>query len=1102
MTSTQTPGLVAEPEPPATELPSANHAPAPRRRGPAPVTVLVIASLGAAVAFVDATIVNIAFPNIAKSFPGTSISSLSWILNAYNIVFAAFLVAAGRIADLLGRRRMFIFGLELFTAASVLCAIAPSVGLLVAFRVVQALGAAFLVPASLALVLNAFPPDRRSHGVALLSAVAAAAAGLGPSLGGLLVAASDWRLVFLVNLPIGVAAVLLARRRLVESRTPGRRRMPDVLGALLFALAIASLVLAVVKGQEWGWGSPRIVAAFAVAVVLGAIFIRRCAHHRSPIIDLSLLRIRTFTAANTATIVVAAGFYGYTLTNVLFLTGVWRYSVLQAGLALTPGPFVAAAVAGPTSRLVARIGPRPVLVVGGLFWGAAVLWYVKRAGLHPEFLSVWLPGSVMLGIGAGTVFPNLSAVAVASAPGDSFGTATGLNSVARQVGAALGVAIVVAIIGMPSPLQAESVLKHAWTFGSISLMVGGLGCLLISRLRSELAPPVGVAARVVLGEDGLGEAVAAPAPRARRAVAVDLTHPSAPRAESAAEFLARAPIFAGLEAPLREAVAAQARTVRVPAGSFLFHEGDPGDAMYVVRAGRLEVLDERSGAVIRQLGRGDGFGELAVLTASERSAAVRAVRASDVLAVERSDFEKLLHTSPALSLALTRALGEQLRETRAPVDTRRPRPTTVAVISLDGGSAPDELAAGLASALARYLSVALLNGREVQAPERAAESATVYGPLLDRTEATHDLVLLQANSVLDGEPWTEFCLQQADRILAVTAGGPVPEGLSGRPELRGCDLVVRDVSPGSGGLEGWAPALDPIECHVVRSLTLDEDLARAARRLSGRSLGIVLSGGGARAFSHIGVLEELAAAGVTIDRVAGVSMGALIGGLFAMGLDADEIDARCFEEWVQRRPLGDYTVPRHALIRGERVRAMLQRSFGALRVEELPRSFISGYTELRSGSFELARYGELWEAVGLSMALPIIGPPQVRGRDLLVDGSLVDNLPVKAMADLAEGPIIAVDVKATFERPENSGGPHDQAARPPRVPTLGETLMRVLLLGASNTSEAARRHADLVIKPRAEGVGLLEFHQLDAAREAGRIAAREALEQAASRESA
>ena len=180
------------------------------RRRPSPRTVLAIASLGSAVAFVDATIVNIAFPDIARSFPAAPISTLSWVLNAYNIVFAAFLLAAAGIADLLGRRRVFVFGLGLFTTGSLLCAIAPSADALIAFRVVQALGAAFLVPSALALVLNAFPPAHRSHGVALLSAVGAAAAGLGPSLGGLLVTAANWRLVFLVNIPIGVAAALLA----------------------------------------------------------------------------------------------------------------------------------------------------------------------------------------------------------------------------------------------------------------------------------------------------------------------------------------------------------------------------------------------------------------------------------------------------------------------------------------------------------------------------------------------------------------------------------------------------------------------------------------------------------------------------------------------------------------------------------------------------------------------------------------------------------------------------------------------------------------------------------------------------------------------------
>ena len=636
-----------------------------RRRGPSPRTVLAIASLGAAVAFVDATIVNIAFPNIERSFTGTPISSLSWVLNAYNIVFAAFLVTAGRFADLLGRRRMFIFGLELFTAASLLCAVAPSADALIAFRVVQALGAAFLVPASLALVLNAFPPERRSHGVALLSAVAAAAAGLGPSLGGLLVAADDWRLVFLVNLPIGAAAIVLARRHLIESRAPGRRRLPDIAGAVLFALAIAALVLGVVKGQEWGWGSPRIVGSFVVAVVLGAVFIWRCTWHRSPIVDLSLLRIRTFSAANGMTIVASAGFYGYTLTNVLFLTGVWHYSVLKAGLSLTPGPFVAAAVAGPTSRLVQRVGHRPVLVAGGLIWGGGVLWFVERVGVKPAFLSEWLPGIVLLGIGAGTLFPNLSGAAVASAPGESFATATGLNSVSRQLGAALGVALVVAIIGTPSPLQALAAFDRAWTFGAVCLFIAGLGCLLVGRLAGGEPPSLGEAARMVLRTSSADAPPPAPS-RARRAISVDAAAPFPARPESAADFLAHVPLFAGLEPSLRKQLAARTRTARVEAGQWLFREGEVGDAMYVVRAGRLEVVDEAAGAVIRELGRGDAVGELALLTGSPRAASVRAARASDLLAVERGDFDQLLHASPALSVSLNRVLAEQLRETRRP----------------------------------------------------------------------------------------------------------------------------------------------------------------------------------------------------------------------------------------------------------------------------------------------------------------------------------------------------------------------------------------------------------------------------------------------------
>lgn len=200
------------------------------RRQPSSMAVLLVAAFGAFLAFLDSTIVNIAFPNIQKSFPTYTISSLSWVLNAYNIVFAAFLVAAGKLADLLGRKRMFVWGVVLFTAASWLCAVAGTVEQLVAFRVLQGIGAALLVPASLALVVEGFEVARRAHGVGLWGAAAAIASGLGPPIGGAIVQVSNWRWAFLVNLPLGILAVLVARRHLVESRAPGRRRVPDLRG--------------------------------------------------------------------------------------------------------------------------------------------------------------------------------------------------------------------------------------------------------------------------------------------------------------------------------------------------------------------------------------------------------------------------------------------------------------------------------------------------------------------------------------------------------------------------------------------------------------------------------------------------------------------------------------------------------------------------------------------------------------------------------------------------------------------------------------------------------------------------------------------------------
>ena len=1068
---------------------SATASPA-RRRAPAPRTVLAVSSIGGFMAFVDATVVNVAFPDMQASFPDVRISELSWVLNGYNIVFAAFLVLAGRLADLLGRRRVYLAALALFTVASLACALAPTVGWLIGLRVLQAVGAAFLVPSSLALVLQAYPQDERARAVATVAAVGALAAGIGPALGGLLVEADSWRWVFLVNVPVGVAGYLLGRTRLLESRQAGRRRVPDVPGAIAFAVAIGALVLAIVQGEEWGWGSTWTVEAFAAAAVLGVIVVRRCSRHRSPIVDLTLFRDRGFSVANAASIVAAAGFFSYTLVNVLYLTEVWRYSVLEAGLAITPGPVVAIACARPAGRIADRVGQRPVLVGGGLLWGAAVLWFAERVGPAPAFLAEWLPGMVLLGIGAGLLFPTLSAVAVASAPGAGFGVATAVNTVARQVGAALGVAVVVAIIqaGAGDPAAALRAFDDAWRFAGAALAAAGLCCLGVGRIRR--ADP-----------DTVVLPVARPwHPRraeTRRPLGTPVTHivpVEPPGRQEPAEFLAAVPVFAALPPEVRETIAAGAQVVRLPAGEWLFRRGDPGDVLYVVQSGRLEVVGTGDAGVLRVLGRGAVLGELALLTAEPRSASVRAARTSTLLAVRRAEFERLLAADAAASLALTRTLATQLRNgTGLPRAAAGALPATIAVVALDGRAPATELAHHLAAELGRFGRVGLLDGRLPEAARTGAaahggtatavlaDTVAVHAPVLDAALARHDQVVLLAGG--SGPGWTEFCLQQADRILAVGSGAAEP---APRRELRGCDLVGWNTPPGSGLLAGWAQALEPAATHVVRSASVGADVARLARRLTGRSVGVVLAGGGARAFAHIGVLDELLAAGVTIDRVGGVSMGAFVGALFALGHGPEEIDATCFDEWARRRPLRDYTVPRHSLIRGDRCRAMLRRCFGDVAIEELPRGFYSAASELRSGELVVFRSGPLFDAVGASMAIPVLAPALIRDRQILVDGGLVDNLPVAPMAALGEGPVIAVDIKATFERP---------AAAPGRVhpPSLGEVLARVLILGSADTSANARRHADWTIVPRDPGIGLFEFHQIDAAREAGRAAAREAL---------
>lgn len=445
--------------------------------------VLTITSVGLFMASLDLFIVNIAFPDLARSFDGASLSSLSWVLNAYAIVFAALLVPAGRIADRVGRKRVFIAGLLLFALASALCAAAPSIPFLVAARILQAAGGAMMLPTTLGLILPAFPAAQRPMAIGIWSAVGGVAAALGPPIGGLLVQL-DWRWIFVVNVPIGLLTALVAGRVLDEVREPEDGR-PDLLGAAELALGIALLTLGIVKGPDWGWAEPATLGAFAAAVALVVAFLRRSAHHHAPVIELPLLRVRSFALANLAAAVFFAGFGAMLLSGVLLLTEVWGYSALKAGFALSPGPLMAAAFAVPSGRLGARLGQRPVAAVGGLTFAAGFAYILATVGPDPEYATTFLPGFMLGGAGVGMTLGTLPAAATAALPPQRFATGTAVFGMARQLGSAIGVAVLVALLDS-SGGDLLAGLQRGWAFA----LASGLGAAALALAFGPVGSPV------------------------------------------------------------------------------------------------------------------------------------------------------------------------------------------------------------------------------------------------------------------------------------------------------------------------------------------------------------------------------------------------------------------------------------------------------------------------------------------------------------------------------------------------------------------------------------------------------------------------------------
>jgi EmrB/QacA subfamily drug resistance transporter len=452
------------------EIPAVGSSRAPAKPG----LILAVLSTAAFMASLDVFIVNVAFADIGRDFHGESLSNMSWVLNGYTILYAALLVPLGRLADRYGRKAGFLGGLALFTAASAACAASSGLWMLVAFRTLQAVGAAALTPTSLGLLLASTPMERRVRAVRIWAATGALASAAGPVIGGLLVQLS-WRWVFIVNVPVGIAALIAAKRSVPDSRDPSVTRVPDLFGAFELAVAIGLLALGLVKGAAWGWGSAATVSCFVIAVLGVAAFWRRSQHHPSPIVEPALLKVRAFAWANATGLLFSVAFGASLLGFILWMQEVWGYSALRTGLAVAPGPLMVPIFAAVGQRLHKRVAAGHLAAAGCLFLAIGNVMVLLSVGRIPHYASELLPGWIIGGIGVGLALPTILSAATADLPAARMATGSAVVNMSRQIGLTLGVTILIAILGTQTGyVHVHHVFELSWIATAVA---GALGAV-------------------------------------------------------------------------------------------------------------------------------------------------------------------------------------------------------------------------------------------------------------------------------------------------------------------------------------------------------------------------------------------------------------------------------------------------------------------------------------------------------------------------------------------------------------------------------------------------------------------------------------------------
>lgn len=407
-----------------------------------------VVMIGLFMALIDITIVNITIPQLQRDLDAP-VDTVSWVLNAYNIMFAVLLVAMGRLADQFGRRRFFIIGMTVFTIGSLLCALSSSVDLLIVFRIVQAVGAATLAPIALAMTALVFPPAQRGLGLALMAVVANAAAALGPPLGGILVEFAGWpwnagwHWIFMINVPIGIIGVVLALRLMPETRDPHAGTEVDWWGMVTIGGSVFCLTYGLVEANSRGWGSPLIVSLFAASVLLAVAFGVTQRRGRAPMLTPALVKNVQFVGASLALLLFAIGMMGALFMTVLAFVNLWGYSELEAALAITPIPAMGLVVAPLVGRLSNRIPPRVLAVPGVLVMAGGLLW-LSAIPAEPSYIDVVF-ALALIGAGVGALFPAVSIGSMGSIRGHELGLGSGIVNMCRQVGFAIGVALLVAV---------------------------------------------------------------------------------------------------------------------------------------------------------------------------------------------------------------------------------------------------------------------------------------------------------------------------------------------------------------------------------------------------------------------------------------------------------------------------------------------------------------------------------------------------------------------------------------------------------------------------------------------------------------------------------